>query len=70
MTPSDATRGPSKKQQVNLQFYVVNNTIQKAKLQYYLVNNTIQNPNFGDFSWKSSSRALNNTIRKGKEKPV
>ena len=52
MTPNDprgAKQGPSKNQQVKLQYYLVNNTIQEAKLQYYLVNNTIQNPNFGDF---------------------
>ena len=73
MTPNDPqgrTRGPSKNQQVKLQYYPVNNTIQEAKLQYYLVNNTIQNPYFGDFSLKSSSHAVNNTIQRGRKKPV
>ena len=39
----DPKGGPSKKQQVKLQYYLVNSTIQEAKLQYYLVNSSIQN---------------------------
>ena len=33
---------PSKNQQAELQYYLVNNQIQESKLQYYLVNSSIQ----------------------------
>ena len=59
----DPKGGPSKKQKVKLQYYLVNNTIQEAKLQYYLVNNTIRKSVFYGFSWKLHSYAVNNTIQ-------
>ena len=61
----DPKGGPSKKQQVKLQYYLVNNTIQEAKLQYYLVNNSIQRSWEHDFFWELSSHAVNNTIQRG-----
>ena len=68
--PQGRTRGPSKNQQVRLQYYLANNTIQEAKLQYYLVNNTIHNPHFGDFFLKSNSHAINNKIQRGLQKSM
>ena len=66
----DPKGGPSKKQQVKLQYYLVNNTIQEAKLQYYLVNSSIQRSWKHDFFSELSSHAVNNTIQRGLNKPV
>ena len=55
----------SKKQQAELQYYLVNNLIQEARLQYYLVNSSIQKSRKHNFFSELSSHAVNNTIQRG-----